>query len=482
MPSPARSVTPSATRRLAGHLATLAPEALPASIRHEATRLLLDTVGCLVAGAASELGPVARVMGDALGGAMPCGTAAEPGALGAVYTYARLANALDYDETFPVGVHFGVGAVAAGLAIATVKHTSGRDLLTALVAGYELGGRVACQIGPMTQIEAGRVTGFAPVWGVAAPVVIAAAGTAAHLLRQDGPALEQTIGVAGANTPVPAGAHWAAAIDLPNTKYCDAGWCALTGAFAALSVEAGARGFSGFLEGSSSLARLSGAEAPSDAWLTDGLGERWMLEDITYKPWPSCRFTHQALTSLERILAETPVEASQIEAVVVETGPLAASARFTNPRPRTFASRQFSYPHMIAARLLHVPVGPAWLDPDLDQDPRFTALKERVRFEPHARGDAFAAGFTRGQMRAMPAGLRLHLADGRVLRAEADLALGDPWSPATRLSDDTLLEKFKRNVPGSAGERLAACVLALDASETVTDLVAALANALGQGA
>ncbi len=119
------------------------------------------------------------------------------------------------------------------------------------------------------------------------------------------------------------------------------------------------------------------------------------------------------LTALEAILASEHPAIDAITAIVVETGPLTASARFTQATPRTFASRQFSFPHLIAMRLLGVPPGPAWCDPRWDDDPAVAVLRAKVRFEAHPRGEDFVHSLTRNQMRTLPGGIRLHLVDGR---------------------------------------------------------------------
>ncbi len=399
---------PPATLQLARTFSALSWAEIPAPVRHETERLLLDTLGCLLAGVDTEIGPIARKVGLTLGGGIPVFVAggADLGLLGAIYANARLANALDLDETFPVGAHFGVGAVASALGLAEAQKQSGAAFLTAILTGYELGARLASQIGPVIEITDGRVTGFPVIWGVAAPVVLAAAGAAARLLAQDPDTFAQTLGVAGANTPIPAGAHWAAAVDLPNAKYCDAGWCAVTGAGAALAVEAGTTGFPTILDGPSGLARVSGAVSSGVAHLTEGLGERWLIADITYKPWPSCRFTHPVLTALGAILANERPAVDAITAIVVETGPLNGSARFTLATPRTFASRQFSFPHLVAMQLLAVPPGPDWSDPRWVEDPVATALRAKVSFVSHPRGEDFVHSLTRNQMRTLPGGIQ----------------------------------------------------------------------------
>lgn len=466
----------SPTAMLADHLSALTLDAVPPQVRHEAKRVLLDTLGCLAAGARTEVGPIARSLGALYGNGDAVTVPGAPGRmslLGGLYANGRIANAMDFDETFPVGAHFGVAAVTTALALAERDGLSGAETLLALVAGYELGGRVASWIGPVAQVEGDRVTGFPLVWGVAAPVAMAAAGAASRALGL-GPALfAEAIGLAGSNAPLPAGAQWSNAVDLPNCKYCDAGWCAVAGAFGALSAAAGSTGFPRILDGAQGLASMCGVAHADASLLIDRLGSRWMLSDVTYKPWPTCRFTHYPLTALARLLAAEPIPPEAIEEIVIESGPLALSGRFTNPAPRTFASRQFSYPHMVAMLVLGYPAGPDWLDPAVAEAPAVAAMKAKVRVEPHPRGDSFAADFERNQIRTMPGGVRLR-AGGKALHAETDFALGDPWTPETRLDDAALAAKFRRLVGHGAADRAIEAVLRLEALDDVEPLLAVL--------
>jgi 2-methylcitrate dehydratase PrpD len=205
-----------------------------------------------------------------------------------------------------------------------------------------------------------------------------------------------------------------------------------------------------------------------------------MLEDITYKPWPSCRFTHYALTALADLLERHPVDVNSIHEVVVETGPLAASGRFTNPEPATFASQQFSYPHMIAMMLLAVPPGPAWFDPRHATDPIIGALKAKTRIIQHPRAGSFAETFERNQIRTMPGGVTIVTADG-TYRSESDYARGDPWSSSTYFSDTDVLKKFAALVPGKDGVELADAIMNLEHETSVSRIVAALARASTKG-
>jgi 2-methylcitrate dehydratase PrpD len=434
------------------------------SARQQTKRLLLDTLGCGQAATGTEIGRLVDGTASFFGGPAAASMLGKTGAapvFSAVYANARLGNALDFDETFPVGAHFGIGAVAAALAASEERAATGVELLTSIAAGYEAGGRVASYIGPVAQIEHGAVKGFPQVWGVAAPVVFAAAAASARASSQSPDTVLQTLAHAGSNAPLPAGAMWSGATDLPNCKYCDAGWCAATGAFAALLAQKGGTGFTTILDGPLGLARMYGVDNADTGLLVRGLGEQWMLDDVTYKPWPTCRFTHYALTALQNIVDRHDLKPEEITRIVLETGPLAASRRFTNPDPVTFASRQFSYPLMAALIVAKRPAGPQWMDPALDADPVIRALKSKVQVVAHANGGEFARRFERNQIREMPGGARVETTRG-LFTCESDFALGDPWDAATAMSDKQLAAKFMSLWHGDAGEDIVDAVFNLD--------------------
>src|SRR5258708_135145 len=173
----------SATRLMADYFSRLDLSDAPDRVVHEAKRLLLDTIGCLLAACDSEIAPVIRNAAALFGDGDVASIAGNPrrsSLLAAIYANGRLANALDFDETFPVGAHFGIGAVTVALAFAEAFRLSGREFLSSVLAGYEFGGRVAAHIGPVVRDAGGRVMGFPDTWGVAAPVVMAAVAASAR--------------------------------------------------------------------------------------------------------------------------------------------------------------------------------------------------------------------------------------------------------------------------------------------------------------
>ncbi|SHI03880.1 MmgE/PrpD family protein [Pollutimonas bauzanensis] len=462
------------TSRYAAYFCGLQLDEIPRDIVHSARWLILDTLGCIAAAQATPpaapIAQVAELFGGAPG-ASQAGLAADVGVARAVYANARLANLLDFDETYPVGVHFGVGAVAAAIGAAESGGRSGRDLLTGVIAGYEAGARMASAIGPMMQVSDGVVAGFSRVWGVAAPVVVAACVAYGRTLGAGPAVLARALGIAGSNIPLPIGSKWSDAIDLPDVKYCDAGWCAVAGVHGVHSALLGLTGFEDILEGESGIPQAYSAVMADPRLMLDGLGASWHLADLTYKPWPCCRFMHAPLSALQRLLRQSGISADAIEEVIIHTGPLADSGRFRNPQPRTFASHQFSYPHVVAMMALRVRPGPDWFDPAIAGSAPALALRAKVRIKRLPAADAFAGAMVRNQIRKMPGGVTLKAA-GKEWTTICDYADGDPWSEDSRFDRDKVVAKFFDLAGRQRGEPMLAWLDNGEHETTLHDLTA----------
>ncbi len=431
------------TQRLACELADLRIAEIPFSVRHEARRLIVDTLGCAVAGRSTPIGEVATGMGRWYGTARQAtvvGHCEQGTLLAAAYVNGRCANAMDFDETYPVGVHFGLGAVVAAIAVGEYRRISEDDLLAAVVAGYELGGRVAAMSGPMLRPGGDGEAGYPDVWGSAQSVVMAAVGAACRAFGLGPAATAQAYGIAAMHVPIPSGNRWSSAHTLPNCKYCDAGWATQVGVFAALAAQEGAESYPDFLDSDKGFAGMCGIDRPHMQHLARPVGEIWYLADITYKLWPSCRWTHYPLTALERLRDRLPDDPGRIDDVLVLTNPLAAGERFTKTTPETWVERGYSLPHVFAASLLGLPPS-EWLTDATDADPGVRRLRERIRVRLHPESGRIADCVEDGILRRIPAGVELSI-DGKRLEAHCDGALGDSWIPELRASDEQLLEKF----------------------------------------
>lgn len=465
----------SVSLRLARHYAGLGYDAIPKDVVAEAKRLLLDTVACVVAAESVELAGMVRQLARMLGvGALAGGA----DCMGRAFEIGRLGNLMDFDEAYPAGCHFGAGAVAGALTTARLGRLSGRRLLTALVAGYEAGGQVAVGIGPYFALKDGKVERFLEVWGIATPVVFAAAAAAAHGLGLTPELTNQAWSVAGSNTPIPIGGKWTTEVELPNTKYCDTGWCALTGVFGAVAASEGTTAVPALLDGDRGLIRIvGGADWNSDRFLAK-LGTRWHLRHILYKRYPCCRWIHYPLNALETLMARHGLVAGDVREVVVEIGTGALSRRFTNPDPANFVSLQFSIPHAVAMMLSGEPPGPGWLSAAAASDPAIAALRQRVRVEAHAIPWSYSDPFSDADVpRTMIGAVRVDSTKGR-FREERDWAWGDSYRAEGRADDAAMAAKVRAFLRPADADRILGLVDTLEQLDDASPLVEAIYAAM----
>ncbi|MGE3148062.1 MAG: MmgE/PrpD family protein [Pseudorhodoplanes sp.] len=462
------------TSRVADFFADLTLDQVPAPVMQEAKNLLLDTLGCIIAASLTEIGPVVKAHADVFGrqpeASIP-GVANKLSALGAAYANGRFGNFLDLDETYPGGtvggIHIGMGAVAAALALCEQHKLDGRALLLSIIAGYETGGRVS-DIGTQLIVKNDEIVGFPAIWGMALQIVYAAAGAAGSVLKLSSPLLQETYALAGASGPSTVGPLWASMMTLPNTKYTDSGLCTFAGMFAAMGAKLGSTGPSPIFDGNRSIFHMTGMHNVHAERMLDGIGKQWSLENITYKPWPTCRWHHQALTALARLRDAEKLEANEIESVVIETNTGLLSPRFRNQNPPNLVARQFSFPHAAAMLLCRVPTGADWLNEKYANDDAIRSVRSKVTVEGHPRAATCAQYFVRDQTRQMPSGVRV-TARGRTYHAESDFAFGDPWDPATRWGFKELSEKF-RSVSELPESRATAIIESIRKLETLNDL------------
>ena len=435
-------------------------EDLPQPVVHEAKRLLLDTIGCALGAIDTTSGKIALEYVSMVGGtphATVVGSDRRSSATAAAYANARLANVLDADDTFPTSTHFGNATVFSALALAELDKRSGRDLLGAIAVGFDVGARIGSWMGAPMQIENGKVIGWNELGGPAATITWAAIGASTHIARLDGRQANHAFGIGGSNSPQPTLRKWAESIEQPMYKYADAGWCAEIGVSSALLARLGSTGFKDILDGENAFWKFYGSPTHDDHALLAGLGTDWQILNTTYKPWPCCRWIHHPLTAFAQLLDRHGLRPDEITRVVVRANPFALTPIFREQHPRDLLSAEFSHAHALAALVHEIPAGPRWYEAATMDDPRIAAFRERVTVTPEPSSSNIAEWMTGGQWRGVPGGVDIH-ARGTIFSATADNAIGDPWTGATRFTDEQITRKFGvmvgLDVNGDGGDEL----------------------------
>jgi 2-methylcitrate dehydratase PrpD len=304
-----------ATRDLARFGAALKYDDIPADVIARIKLSLLDSLGCCLFGATLPWTQKVAALAEQEGAkpvATLIGLGRKTSASLAALVNGTSGHAFELDDIHKESIiHAGSIAtpVALGLGERGVK-TSGRDVLTAMVAGYEIGHRVG-NAATMSLF----FRGFHPQ-GTSGAFV--AAATAARMLNLDATQFQHALGMAGSQ----AGGLMAAQ-EGAMVKRFHSGRAAQSGVYAA---QLAADGFTGILDALEApyggyLSTYS--DKPNPSRLTDGLGNKglgqtWETLNVGYKPHASVTSIHSALDGLLAIMQEQKLKAGDI--AKVETG------------------------------------------------------------------------------------------------------------------------------------------------------------------
>ena len=410
--------------RIGEAVAATAARALPPATEQVTRRALLDALGVMLAatGLAPEAEPYrARALLDGTGPARLLGGGRSNPAQAALANGA-LAHALDYGDTYDAGpAHPNAALVPALLALCDADRsiTLGR-LTEAMAAGSDL----ACRLSraPARPYEEG---GWypPPLFGS-----VAAAAACAALLGLDGAGVVTAMGLALCQAAFPGAIKHDVASGLRGVRD---GFAARAAVEAALLAQAGARGFAQPLEGPGGFFAHYGGGGWDASILLDDLGERFLGDDVSFKPWPSCRGTHAYIEAALQLRGGLDLAA--IVRIEAETGPVQAmliEPHAAKCSPDTAISAKFSIPYTVAAALVDGAVTLDSFAAGRLVDPRLRALAATVidvRNPTSTRADAASGGLT------------VTLANGAQRRRRVTQALGHPTRP---MSQQALVAKF----------------------------------------
>lgn len=424
------------TRELAAFASRLRFEDIPPAVLRRAKDCLIDTVAvCLYGRNAPWVPQLSQYLSSAPAGRAEVIGDASPGlrAESAAFANGVLAHALELDSLRQpgAGVHPGASVGCAALACAQESGASGRDVLTAFVAGCE----VLFRIGRATKHSAEGRGFHAP--GLTGP--FGAATVAGRLLGLDGDGLARAYGIAGS---LCGGLmEFAHAGEGGFVKRLHLGRSAENGIVAARLASSGFGGPTTVLEGPKGLLACYCAQSDPGA-LTAELGQRWETERICFKRYPSHITAHTVVYAIERLRAEHRFSADDVESVTVD-----GSARMRdmngNRQPDDATMATYSIPFCAAVALAHDPLDPDNFSAPALADPRQRALRERITVVSSKDGGHASWETT----------TRITLRDGRVLeRQQADFP-GTPGAPLEPAQLRAKYDALTRRLPAAQAEK-----------------------------
>jgi 2-methylcitrate dehydratase PrpD len=349
--------TLSPTRVLAGYAASLRLEDIPREVRARAKECLIDTIAIALRGREP---PWSRIAVDLARDQANTGKSRLIGfadvavrAESAAFTNGVLAHALELDSLRKpgAGVHPGAVVVAAALAAGQERGSSGKALLTAVIAGFEVLLRVGLATAHSAEPRGFHAPGLTGPFGAAA-----AAGALFGLNKQQ---MTSAFGIAGSTCS--GLMQFAVEKEGAMVKRFHIGHAAQNGIVAARLAE---RGFSGpqrILEGQKGFLATYCGKYRVEA-LTAGLSTSYETLNLCLKRYPSHITAHTAVYAIERLRAEAGLDPGEVTNVrVVGTDRM---AEFNSDRePKDPALANYSIPFCIAAALTGNLDDPATFDP-----------------------------------------------------------------------------------------------------------------------
>jgi 2-methylcitrate dehydratase PrpD len=371
---------PTISETLAQFVHQLRYENIPAPVRERAKDLMLDAIGIAFASTKFEFADkaLAGVSFFGKGERTVIGMPAKLTLRDAAVMNGVLIHGLDYDDTHLEGVvHASASCFSCALGMAAEVNASGRDLITAYIAGLEVIARIG-----MVAKGGLHLNGLHPTGTIAAFASSLIAGklmglTAEQLVMVQGNALSTA---ASSSRQYSQEGAW--------TKRLHPGWGAAAGITAAAMARGGFIGPREVYEGEYSLyLTLTGARyGDCDLSLaTKDLGVVWESARVAIKPIPACHLVHacsDAAVALARANAIKAADVKSIRALIpAQAVPIVCEPAAQRRRPVSSYAAQFSIYHAVAASLLRGKFGLTEMEPEVYNDTVIQALGDKVTYE-----------------------------------------------------------------------------------------------------
>ncbi len=433
--------------KAAKFVAELRYETLPAEIVHDAKYRLLDWLGSALAGVRYQPARIIAGYVRSNGGAGQATVLKE--AIKVPVAQAALANgvighAAEYDDGHRLAIaHPGAVTIPAALAVAECYGRNGRELLTAIVAGYEVLIRLARAINP-SHYKIWHATGTCGAF--------AAASSSASLLYLDAHRAQMALGIAGtmaSGLQETFGTH---------AKPLNAGHACQSGVQAALLAQQGFTGPADIFLGDKGFIKATSADYNTQTLEEIGVSPL-LASTAFYKVYASCGHTNSPLDALFQIMAKGDIPLAAIRQAQVGTYRVAVDLTGELKNSNEDEAK-FSLPYCLAAALMYKRVTLKEFAADKLNDPAILEIARKIKVveDPAATG-AFP------QRRAT---IRIELDNGQVLEGGVETSNDTPRYEAL---EEKFLSLATDCYDRSTARKLKDMVLAVDTLDNLDELV-----------
>lgn len=332
------------------------------------------------------------------------------------YLYAACINAayghaLDMDDLHNASiVHPGVITIPTAFAVGQHLKKSGKDVIAAIVAGYDVATRIGEAINPSSYWY----------WHTTAIVGnFSSAATAGNLMNLNEEEMNHCFGSAGSQ----AAGLWEFMNDGAMTKTLHVGKASMNGILAAELTSLGFTGATEILEGEKGLIKAIASEYNLEK-LTVDFAKPYKIMENSFKPYACCRHTHSANYAIEEMVIKYGIKAEDVKSIVDRTYQTALDIT-DNANPQTVYAHKFSLQYCIAACLVYGNLLENVFTEEKISNPLVQDTMKKIKvYVDEEINDIFAKNPDRWIH-----DLEIETLDGRIFRERIEYPLGDVNNP-----------------------------------------------------
>lgn len=347
-----------------------------------------------------------------------------------------LLHSLEYDDTHTESIiHASSVVVPVGLAVGEACNSSGKDVLTSLILGWESLIRLGLA-SPNSFQENGFHT--TAVCGPFSSVLITA-----FLKDMDKDQIVAALGNAGSFSS----GIFEYAKDGAPIKQTHPGWAAHNGIIATILAEHSIRGPFTVFEGEYGFYQTFANKDQSslrEVWNT--FGEKWLTTELSYKPYPCCHFNHAFIDCVKELL-NNGLEYKEIDRVICKTAkeivPIVMEPLQNKRNPKTGYEAKFSLPYAVATALI---------DQEVSLKSYFNEMVYREDIKELMQKVDYVIDRNSNYPESFPGEIEVFLKSGETLTAKLKFNRGGPKNPLTK---EVIISKFRNN----AGERFSESIV-----------------------
>lgn len=394
----------------------------PPEVILKAKMCLLDWLGCAIAGANNENCKSLIEIALQNGGreeATIVGIDKKAPVLWATFANGAISHAVEMDDGHKWSIlHPGVTVIPSALSLGEALNCSGRELLTAIIVGYDIA------------IRAGEAVGSShyKIWHTTATCgTFGAAAAASKILKLNKNQTADALGNAGTQSA----GLWQFLEDGAMTKVLHTAKAGFNGQLAAIASQKGFTGPHAIFEGEKGFLKAM-SPLPDPFCLVRNLGEKYKILESNFKVHASCGHTHSPIDAIIKALNEYNIQPSEIKRIVIHTYSTAYELT-ANFEPNNSFEAKFSMPYCVAVALIYGEVDSSKFTDNMLKDPNINKLISKVEMVVDPQfNDIFPD--------CRPVKIVVEM-ENRCIEIENFFRKGDPENP---LSFEEVVRKFKK--------------------------------------